>query len=114
MRIRSLLVLCLAPAPVFRIDGPEAPRIITFERRFDAAAGGSDTAWHLLRRSDTTVTAPLQLTYGIVPDGYRAIQPADSLVAATYRLYAKLSHAGGALFFTVAADGDVRRARAAR
>lgn len=103
------------PAPGFSFDGPEAPRIITFERLQDPTApGGTRVTWHLLRRSGTTVAAPLRLTYGVVPDGYRAMQAADSLTAGTYRIYAKLTHAGDDLHFTVTPDGRVHEGRAAR
>lgn len=87
--------------PVFVIDGAEAPRIITVERlpeRGESIAGA--TTWHLLRRIDATVELPLRLTYGVTPEGYREMQPALPLVAGRYRLYAKLTHAGGELRFT--------------
>lgn len=98
----------------FRIDGPEAPRIITFERLSGPAARTGTEVWQLLRRSDASVRAPVQLRYGIVPDGYRAMRAADSLGVATYRIYAKLTHAGGELYFSVGADGRLHEGRSAR
>lgn len=104
-----------APAPGFSFDGPEAPKIITFERLPDPAARGrSRVTWHLLRRSGASVATPLRLAYGVVPDGYRAMRSADSLAAGTYRIYAKLTHAGDDLHFTVAPDGRVHLGRVAR
>lgn len=106
----DILEASSAPTPGFRFDGPEAPKIITFERLpGPTARAGTRVAWHLLRRSGASVATPLRLTYGVVPDGYRAMQPADSLAAGSYRVYAKLTHAGDDLHFTVTPDGRVLR-----
>ena len=69
---------------------------------------GTPTFWRLLRRSDTTVTPPVRVVYGVVPDGYRASQPASLLFPARYSLTAKLTHASGTRMFTVATDGMIR------
>lgn len=97
------------PSPVFLIDGPEAPVFITVERTSGQPdRAGTPTFWRLLRRSDTTVTPPIRVVYGVVPDGYRASQPASLLFPARYRLTAKLTHASGTRMFTVATDGMIR------
>lgn len=98
-----------APAPVLVMDAPEAPRFIQIERTSDRPTlAGNPTMWRLVRRPDTTVTPPVRVVYGIVPEGYSAAAPAAVLYPASYRVFAKLTHGNAERAFTVATDGSVR------
>lgn len=97
------------PAPVLVIAAPEAPRFIQVERTSERpASAGDPVMWRLVRRPDTTVTPPVRVVYGIVPEGYSAAAPAAVLFPANYRVFAKLTHGSGVRTFVVATDGSVR------
>jgi len=95
------------PAPAFTVSGRHAPQFIFVERVPAIRSALGTKIWALVKRRDAGPSLPIQVQYGVPPQGYREAQSAGALGPGEYRVRAKSIEQQAVLEFAIAPDGQI-------